>query len=88
MEIVDIAGLIKNSSKGEGLGNKFLTHIREVDAIIHVVRCFESEFISHVEHNVDPCRDAEIIETELILKDLETVSKTIQKKSRKANKRS
>src|SRR5471032_3368818 len=74
-EFVDIAGLVKGASTGEGLGNQFLTHIREVDAIIQVVRCFEDDDIHHVSGTVDPVRDIEIIETELILKDLETLDK-------------
>ncbi len=79
IEFVDIAGLVKGASQGEGLGNKFLTNIRNVDAIIHVVRCYENENITHVEGSIDPKRDIEIIETELILKDIETVSKRIEK---------
>ncbi len=75
VEFVDIAGLVKGASKGEGLGNKFLSHIREVDAIVHVVRCFEDENIIHVDGSVDPARDIEVIELELILADLETVQK-------------
>ncbi len=75
IEFVDIAGLVKGASKGEGLGNKFLSHIREVDAIIHVVRCFDDENIIHVEGSIDPKRDIETINLELILADLETVSK-------------
>jgi GTP-binding protein YchF len=75
IEFVDIAGLVKGASKGEGLGNQFLGHIREVDAICHVVRCFEDENVTHVDGNVDPKRDIEIVETELILKDLDTVEK-------------
>lgn len=74
MEFVDIAGLVKGASKGEGLGNKFLGNIRECDAIVHVVRCFEGTDIVHVEGNVDPVRDIETIDTELILSDLEVVS--------------
>jgi GTP-binding protein YchF len=77
LEFVDIAGLVKGASKGEGLGNKFLSHIREVDAIVHVLRCFEDGDITHVEGGVDPLRDAEIIETELVLADLESVEKRI-----------
>jgi hypothetical protein len=77
LEFVDIAGLVKGANKGEGLGNKFLSHIREVDAIIHVIRCFEDDDITHVEGSVDPIRDAEIIETELILADLDSVEKRI-----------
>ena len=79
IEFVDIAGLVKGASQGEGLGNKFLSNIRNVDAIIHVVRCYENENVTHVEGNIDPKRDIEIIETELILKDLETVTKRIEK---------
>ena len=71
-EIVDIAGLVKGASKGEGLGNKFLGNIRETDAIIHVLRCFEDDNITHVDGTIDPIRDKEIIDTELQLKDLET----------------
>jgi len=77
IEFVDIAGLVKGASKGEGLGNKFLSHIREVDAIVHVLRCFEDGDVTHVEGSVDPIRDAEIIEMELILADLESVEKRI-----------
>jgi GTP-binding protein YchF len=72
-EIVDIAGLVKGASKGEGLGNKFLGNIRETDAIIHVLRCFEDDNITHVDGTVNPIRDKEIIDTELQLKDLETI---------------
>ncbi|MEO1258128.1 MAG: redox-regulated ATPase YchF [Bacteroidota bacterium] len=79
IEIVDIAGLIKGASKGEGLGNQFLANIREVDAIVHVVRCFEDGNVVHVEGGVDPVRDKEVIDTELILKDLETVEKRLEK---------
>ena len=75
LEFVDIAGLVKGASKGEGLGNKFLSHIREVDAIVHVVRCFAAGNVIHVEGNVDPVRDIETINLELILSDLETVAK-------------
>lgn len=75
IEFVDIAGLVKGASKGEGLGNKFLSHIREVDAIVHVVRCFEDENIIHVDGSVNPIRDMETIELELILADMDTVSK-------------
>lgn len=77
MRFVDIAGLVKGASKGEGLGNKFLAHIREVDAIAQVVRCFEDGNVTHVEGSIDPVRDIEIINTELCLADLETVEKTI-----------
>jgi len=79
IEFVDIAGLVKGASQGEGLGNKFLSNIRNVDAIIHVVRCYENENVTHVEGSIDPQRDIEIIETELILKDIETVTKRIEK---------
>ena len=79
IEVVDIAGLVKGASKGEGLGNKFLSHIREVDAIIHVVRCFENAKIVHVEGNIDPIRDVEEINLELILSDLESVNKRLEK---------
>lgn len=79
MEFVDIAGLVKGASQGEGLGNKFLAHIRETDAIAHVVRCFENTDIVHVEDKVNPAHDIAIIETELILADLDTVGKAIQR---------
>ena len=79
VEIVDIAGLVKGASKGEGLGNKFLANIRETDAIIHVLRCFDDENVVHVDGSVDPVRDKEIIDAELQLKDLETVESRIQK---------
>ena len=72
LEFVDIAGLVKGASKGEGLGNQFLSNIRETDAIIHVLRCFEDSDITHVDGSVDPIRDAETIETELLLADLES----------------
>lgn len=75
LEFVDIAGLVKGASRGEGLGNKFLSHIREVDAIVHVVRCFEDENVIHVDGSVDPARDIDTIQTELILADIETVNK-------------
>ena len=75
IEFVDIAGLVAGASKGEGLGNKFLAHIREVDAVVHVVRCFEDPNVVHVEGSVDPVRDIETIDTELMLKDMETVEK-------------
>ncbi len=89
VEFVDIAGLVKGASQGEGLGNKFLSHIREVDAIVHVVRCFGGTEIVHVEGSVDPVRDIEIINAELILADLETVEKRIDKakKAAKADKK-
>jgi ribosome-binding ATPase len=79
IEFVDIAGLVKGASKGEGLGNKFLANIREVDAIIHVIRCFEDENIVHVAGSVDPLFDKEVIDTELQLKDLESVEKKVAK---------
>lgn len=79
IEFVDIAGLVKGASRGEGLGNKFLSHIREVDAIVHVVRCFSNGDIIHVEGSVDPVRDVDIIDLELILADLEWVEKRLQK---------
>jgi len=75
IEFVDIAGLVRGASKGEGLGNKFLSHIREVDAIVHVVRCFDDDNIIHVDGSVDPARDIETIETELLLADIEAVEK-------------
>ncbi|ARA93951.1 redox-regulated ATPase YchF [Rhodothermaceae bacterium RA] len=84
IEFVDIAGLVAGASKGEGLGNQFLAHIREVDAIIHVVRCFEDENVVHVSGSVDPARDIEIIETELLLRDLDTVEKRIERTARQA----
>ena len=79
LKFVDIAGLVKGASKGEGLGNKFLSHIREVDAIVHVVRCFADSNITHVEQTVDPVRDMDIINYELILADLESVTKYLDK---------
>ena len=79
IEFVDIAGLVEGASEGEGLGNQFLANIREVDAIIHVVRCFEDDSVAHVDGSVDPVRDVETINTELLLKDLETVEKRIGK---------
>ncbi|RYE06561.1 MAG: redox-regulated ATPase YchF [Rickettsiaceae bacterium] len=77
IEFIDIAGLVKGASRGEGLGNKFLSHIREVNAIVHVLRCFEDENITHVHGKVDPLYDAEIIETELIIADLESVERQL-----------
>ena len=79
----DIAGLVKGASKGEGLGNQFLANIRETDALIHVLRCFEDSNITHVEGTIDPLRDKEIIDLELQIKDLETVDKQIEKISKK-----
>ena len=79
IEIVDIAGLVKGASKGEGLGNKFLANIRETDAIIHVLRCFDDDNITHIDATIDPIRDKEIIDTELQLKDLETIESRITK---------
>jgi len=84
VEIVDIAGLVKGASKGEGLGNKFLANIRETDAIIHVLRCFDDDNITHVDGSVDPVRDKEIIDMELQLKDLETVDNRLQKTEKQA----
>ena len=83
IEIVDIAGLVKGASKGEGLGNQFLSNIRETDALIHVLRCFEDPNITHIEGSIDPLRDKEIIDLELQIKDLETVDKQIEKISKK-----
>jgi len=82
IEFVDIAGLVAGASKGEGLGNKFLSHIREVDAIVHVVRCFDNDKIIHVSGSIDPARDIETIETELALADLEQVTKIIEKNAK------
>ncbi len=89
IEFVDIAGLVKGASKGEGLGNKFLSNIREVDAIVHVVRCFENDDIVHVEGSIDPARDIETIDLELILSDLEVLDRRIDKtkKMLKADKK-
>ncbi|MBK2001335.1 50S ribosome-binding GTPase, partial [Campylobacter sp. 2018MI35] len=89
IEFVDIAGLVKGASKGEGLGNKFLSNIRETEVILHIVRCFEEENITHVEGSVDPIRDIEIINTELILADIEQLNKKIEKLSKevKANQK-
>lgn len=84
IEILDIAGLIKGASKGEGLGNQFLANIREVDAIIHVVRCFEDDNVIHVDGSVDPVRDKEIIDLELIFKDIDTMEKRIDKLKKQA----
>ncbi len=84
VRIVDIAGLVRGASKGEGLGNQFLANIREVDAILHVVRCFDDKNVAHVEGRIDPISDIEIIETELILSDLATVEKRLEKAERAA----
>ncbi len=84
VEILDIAGLVKGASKGEGLGNKFLSNIRETDAIIHLLRCFDDANVTHVEGGVDPVRDKDIIDTELQLKDLETVDNRLAKEEKKA----
>ena len=88
VEFVDIAGLVKGASQGEGLGNKFLSHIREVDSIVEVVRCFENSNIVHVEGNINPLRDIETINLELILSDIETINKRLEtaKKMLKADK--
>ena len=83
ISFVDIAGLVKGASKGEGLGNRFLSHIREVDAIIHMIRCFDSNDIQNVNPSVDPIRDIEIIETEMMLADLESVQKRLEKNNKK-----
>ena len=83
ISFVDIAGLVKGASKGEGLGNKFLSHIREVDAIIHMIRCFDSNDIQNVNPSVDPIRDLEIIETEMLLADLESIQKRLEKNNKK-----
>ena len=89
IEFVDIAGLVKGASKGEGLGNKFLSHIREVDAIVHVVRCFENDEIIHVDGSIGPARDIDIINTELVLADLDVLDRRIDKavKAAKADKK-
>jgi len=83
ISFVDIAGLVKGASKGEGLGNKFLSHIRQVDAIIHMIRCFDSADIQNVNPTVDPIRDLEIIETEMMLADLESIQKRLEKNNKK-----
>ena len=80
---MDIAGLVEGASKGEGLGNKFLSHIREVDAVIHMIRCFDSDDIQNVNPTVDPVRDLEIIETEMMLADLESIQKRLEKSNKK-----
>ena len=84
LAFVDIAGLVKGASKGEGLGNQFLANIREVDAIVHVLRCFEDDDIQHVNNKVDPIADAEVVETELMLADLESVEKRVENAKRRA----
>jgi len=84
LRLVDIAGIVKGASEGEGLGNKFLTHIRNVDAILHVVRCFEDNDIAHVDGSVDPIRDIEVIDTELLLADLQVVESALSKAQRAA----
>ena len=90
IEFVDIAGLVKGASKGEGLGNKFLSHIREVDAILHVIRCFEDENIIHVDGNINSLRDLETINLELIFSDIEMVERRIDrtKKAMKGDRKS
>ena len=84
LEFVDIAGLVRGAARGEGLGNKFLAHIREVDAVIHVLRCFEGGDVTHVEGSVDPIRDAETVETELMLADLDSLEKRLTNTQKKA----
>jgi len=86
IKFVDIAGLVKGASKGEGLGNQFLAHIREVDVVLHIVRGFKGENVIHVEKTVDPIRDIDIVNTELMLKDLETISKRKEKVERDAKR--
>tara|TARA_A100000164_G_scaffold218949_1_gene194312 strand:- start:7 stop:1080 length:1074 start_codon:yes stop_codon:yes gene_type:complete len=83
ISFVDIAGLVKGASKGEGLGNKFLSHIREVDAVIHLIRCFDSADIQNVNPTVDPIRDLEIIETEMMISDMESINKRLEKNNKK-----
>ena len=78
IEVIDIAGLVRGASKGEGLGNKFLGNIREVDAILHVVRCFDDKDVTHVEDSIDPVRDVELVETELILSDYDSLEKRLE----------
>ena len=84
IDIVDIAGLLRGASKGEGMGNEFLGNIREVNAIVHVVRCFDNDNIIHVDNNVNPVRDKETIDLELIFKDIETLEKQVQKQKKMA----
>src|SRR3954452_4913853 len=91
LEFVDIAGLVRDASKGDGVGNQFLAHIREVVAIIHVLRCFEDPDVTHVEGSIDPLRDADVVETELMLADLESLEKRLvaaQKRARGGDKAS
>ena len=80
---VDIAGLVKGASKGEGLGNKFLSHIREVDAVVHLVRCFKNDKIQHVNNLIDPINDLEIIKTEIVLSDIDLIQKKLEKGKKK-----
>ena len=87
IEFTDIAGLVKGASKGEGLGNKFLSHIREVDSIVEVVRCFENSNVVHVDGNIDPIRDIETINLELIFADIETVDKRLEKAKKNLKKK-
>ena len=84
IEFVDIAGLVRGASKGEGLGNQFLANIREVDAIVHVLRCFEDDDVTHVENRVDPIADAETVETELMLADLDSLEQRVPNLVKKA----
>src|SRR5246127_2965016 len=84
IEFVDIAGLVRGASKGEGLGNKFLANIREVDAIVHVLRCFVDENVTHVENSIDPLRDAETVETELMIADLDSLERRADQTAKKA----
>ena len=84
IEFVDIAGLVRGASVGEGLGNKFLGHIREVDAIVHVVRCFDNSDVTHVEGSIDPLRDIETIDTELLLADLDVMERRLETATRRA----
>ena len=84
---VDIAGLVKGASKGEGLGNKFLSHVREVDTIVHLTRCFDSDKVQNVNKDVDPVRDIEIIETEILLSDLESLQNRLEKSNKKKNRK-
>ncbi len=84
LELLDIAGLVRGASRGEGLGNQFLSHIREVDAVVHVVRCFDDPDVVHVDGSVDPARDIEVVDTELLLRDLETVTRRAERVTRGA----